>query len=58
MECQITIWPSIAVLFDALFMWSVTENGHVKAEEREADVADKKVGSDGSGLEMLSLLLT
>lgn len=31
-------------------MWSVTENGHVKAEEREADVADKKVGSDGSGL--------
>lgn len=58
MECQITVWPSIAVIFDALFMWSVTENGHVEAEAGEADVTDKKVGSDGSGLEMVSLLLT
>lgn len=58
MECQITVWSSIAVIFDALFMWSVTENGHVEAEAREADVTDKKVGSDGSGLEMVSLFLT
>ena len=39
-------------------MWSVIENGRVEAEAREADVTDKKVGSDGSGLEMMSLFLT
>lgn len=58
MECRITVWPSSTVVFDALFMLSVTQNGHVKAEEMGADMADKNVGSVGGGLEVASLLLT
>ena len=54
MECQITVWSSIAVIFDALFMWSVTENGHVEAEAREADVTDKKVGVSLFNLNLFS----